>query len=346
MMAKRKAAFALVLLLVLSGVHAQTYAGADIESLRTAITLFADGRYAEALPILQAVTTYGADNLRPEGHYWLAMSKIALNELTDALKLIDSFLQVYPLHSKSGDMMYQRGRVAFMLSDYESAIKNFSSFINSSPGSDNLANAIFWSAEAAYALGRMVEAENLYRSLVENFPESVKLEAAQYRLNLVQFKYREDELLTLLKWSHEESLRVIEEFQRREKAYEQAIMAYQKQYGGSQPAISTSTEADKEIARLRIMLDDLQLKLDEKDLKIAKLEMALAGDGEKEPITQSATTLAETGTETVLEKEPEAVTGTPADRMSQSELLEIRARALRLLQSYTDENDGNPGVGQ
>jgi chromosome segregation ATPase len=38
----------------------------------------------------------------------------------------------------------------------------------------------------------------------------------------------ETELLALLKWSHEESLKTMEEYQRREHSYDQALIAYQK----------------------------------------------------------------------------------------------------------------------
>jgi len=38
----------------------------------------------------------------------------------------------------------------------------------------------------------------------------------------------ETELLSLLKWSHEESLKTMEEYQRRERSYDQALIAYQK----------------------------------------------------------------------------------------------------------------------
>ena len=45
---------------------------------------------------------------------------------------------------------------------------------------------------------------------------------------LIERKNIETELLKLLKWSHEESLKTVEEYQRRERSYEQAIVAYQK----------------------------------------------------------------------------------------------------------------------
>ncbi|MDR0622835.1 MAG: hypothetical protein LBG10_00195, partial [Treponema sp.] len=51
---------------------------------------------------------------------------------------------------------------------------------------------------------------------------------SSYRLGLINQKKIEIELLALLKWSHEESLKTMEEYQRRERTYDQALTAYQK----------------------------------------------------------------------------------------------------------------------
>jgi len=45
---------------------------------------------------------------------------------------------------------------------------------------------------------------------------------------MINQKKVENELLNLLKWSHEESLRNMEDFRRKESAYDQALSAYQK----------------------------------------------------------------------------------------------------------------------
>jgi hypothetical protein len=45
---------------------------------------------------------------------------------------------------------------------------------------------------------------------------------------LINQKKIEIELLALLRWSHEESLKTMEEYQRRERTYDQALTAYQK----------------------------------------------------------------------------------------------------------------------
>ena len=102
--------------------------------------------------------------------------------------------------------------------------------------------------ESLYGLGQLDDALAVYQKIVTDFPTSVKLEAAQYKISLIQLSKREVELSRLLKWSHEDFLKSVEEYQNREKAYVQAIEAYQKRLagftrtrtGGSSPTCSSS----------------------------------------------------------------------------------------------------------
>lgn len=327
-MSKRFCALALGLgLLALAAAYGQSAPGAD--TLRSGIQLFAEGRFEEALPLFDALfLDTSAGTLRPEGAYWAAMSHMARGDAAAGQRAIDTFLALYPTHARAAEMMYQRGRAAFILRDYGRALESFSAYLGAYPKADNLSAAIFWSAESLYAVGRLSEAEKLYRTVAELYPDSVKAEAARYRMALVQFKYREDELLTLLKWSHEESLRIIEEFQRREKAYEQALAVYQKRYGEAQygTAVAQST-LEEEIASLKASMDDLAKRLQEKDARVAQLEADLAA--------LSAMPA------------PAAVAAPAVDSSALAqaeELLALKARALALLQFYLESMAGS-GTG-
>ncbi|MDR3249314.1 MAG: hypothetical protein LBT39_11070, partial [Treponema sp.] len=76
--------------------------------------------------------------------------------------------------------------------------------------------------------GQLDYARDIFTIVTQDYPRSAKFEASSYRLALIHQKKIEEELLTLLKWSHEESLKAIEEYQRRERSYDQALIAYQK----------------------------------------------------------------------------------------------------------------------
>ncbi|MDC7126301.1 MAG: hypothetical protein PQJ46_12090, partial [Spirochaetales bacterium] len=110
-------------------------------------------------------------------------------------------------------------------------------------------------------LGRLNEAEKMYYQIIYNYPSSYKVEACNYRLSMIEQKYREQSLVDLLKMTHEEYLKSLDEFQLREKTYENALDSYQKRlaYGGA------SASNDEQIKLLKERIAEL-----EKQLKIAK----------------------------------------------------------------------------
>ena len=64
--------------------------------------------------------------------------------------------------------------------------------------------------------------------VIEDYPSSPKREAAAYRLEIIEQRKREEELLQLLKVTHEESLKAAEDYEKKVQRYEQAIISYQK----------------------------------------------------------------------------------------------------------------------
>ena len=63
-------------------------------------------------------------------------------------------------------------------------------------------------------MGRLKEAEKVFKDLIVTFPTSVKYEASRYRISEISFLYREKALLDLLRWNYEEYLRLAEDLQR------------------------------------------------------------------------------------------------------------------------------------
>jgi len=333
---KRVTTFAAVVVLGASSALAQSAIATAAPStkaaddLRRGIELFADARYAEALPVFDSLfldPTSGG--LRSDGAYWTAMTLLASGDPSAAERAIETFLTTFPGHSRTPEMLYQKARATFLQKDYERAISSFQSYITAFPEGDQVPASVFWSAESLYSLGRLSDAEKLYRTIGERYSSSVKAEAAKYRLSLIQFKYREDELLTLLKWSHEESLRIIEEFQRREKAYEQALEVYQKRYGDAKRGVAqTQASLEEQVASLRLSMDDLARRLQEKDARAAELERLLAEERTRE--TAVAVT----------------ADGSPTAASADAELLDMKARALSLMQFYLERLAAGSASGE
>jgi tetratricopeptide (TPR) repeat protein len=323
---KRVTTFAVLVAIGFSSLFGQTMPAVPskpADGLRRGIELFAEARYAEALPYFDAILIDpAAGSLRADGAYWSAITLLASGDPQAAEKAIESFLATFPGHARTGELMYQKARAAYLQKDYDRAIKTFQAYTSAYPDGDMVSSAIFWTAESLYSLGRLAEAEKLYKTIGEKYQDSVKAEAAKYRLSLIQFKYREDELLTLLKWSHEESLRIIEEFQRREKAYEQALEVYQKRYGEAKRGVAqTQASLEDQVASLKMAMDDLARRLQEKDARVAELEKLAAGAASA---SKPETPVTASGGEA------------SADAAYESQLLEMKERALVLMQFYIE----------
>ena len=163
-----------------------------------------------------------------EAYFWIARSYIAINKLDEAERSLESFLLNFPDHQRYSEAYYQKGRLLYLQRNYEGTIQVLQSFLDRYSASPFISNAYYWIGESFYSLGYLEEAEKVFRKIVNDFPKSYKLEAAKYRISMIEFKKKEQELLKLLKWSHEESLKTVQEFQKREKTYEQALVAYQR----------------------------------------------------------------------------------------------------------------------
>jgi Tfp pilus assembly protein FimV len=203
-------------------------------------------------------------------------------------------------------------------------------------------SSLYWSGECLYALGRLEEAERAFQAVVQNFPSSVKVEASAYRISLIGLEYRQRELLKLLTWSHEESLRSVEDFRRREKAYEASIALYQKQISDSKRG--AASDQDKTLADLRAQVADLGSQLAASD---AKLQAAQA---ESEALRASLAA-AEDSEAKVAEapapSTPNAPSQATIDKDTKAAALDAKARALDLLSYYleniaqTESKDGS-----
>lgn len=163
-----------------------------------------------------------------EPAYWIILTEISAGDLSSSLGDMRSFLATYPRDSRIPDVTYQLGRVQYLQGSYEDSITTLYGFLTTWPRHELAGAAYYWIGESLYAVGRFTEARSVFLVVLERYPDTVKREAAWYRVSLIDQGKKEDELLRLLKTSHEESLRVIEDYQRREKTYEQAITAYQK----------------------------------------------------------------------------------------------------------------------
>ncbi|GHV90300.1 hypothetical protein AGMMS50268_08030 [Spirochaetia bacterium] len=235
--------FVYILLLFFTANYAPAQAAAGpapgFTRLQNGLTLFQGGLWREAITELRRAQTEAVDReLKAEALYWIALAEISSGDYAASVKDMEELEILAPRSRRLGEIPYHKGRALYYLGRYDEAIlllKYYADGIGGSsappPGSDAAARksaAIYWLGECLYAMGQLDYAREYFTIITEEYPQSAKFEASSYRLGLIEQKKIEEELLILLKWSHEESLKALEEYQRRERSYDQALIAYQK----------------------------------------------------------------------------------------------------------------------
>lgn len=288
----------------------QVSSGAD--PLKAGLLLFKQEKYQEAIRSFRDVIFNSeSPGAQADASYWTSRAYLAINMYEEAERNLEYFLATYPAHPLYPDALYQKGRLLYLQGDPESGIRVLESFAAEYPGSDYLGSAYFWLGECLFSLGHLEEAARVFNKVIEEFPKSVKLEASRYRLSLIEFKKREDELLKLLNWSHEEALKSVEEFQRREKAYEQAINVYQRKLtsaAAGEAAGVDSAELERlknKIAGLEAELAALSVEKEEEKAAERPTEPLVEEDGNRQKtleLKEDALALRETLLQTLAER--------------------------------------------
>ena len=221
-------------------VCAQPLSPGQMESrLRGGINLYRLGKYGEAVPELRRAQAEAPSNeLRGEALYWISLAELSAGEYQEALKDMDALGQTAPAHPRLKELQYHRGRVLYYLGRYDEAIVTLKKYADSfAPGAGGVFSApdmarkaasLYWIGECLFSMGQLDKAADVFNSVINDYPGNEKYEASVYRLALIKQKRVEADLLGILKWTHEESLRNAEEFSRKESSYDKALAMYQK----------------------------------------------------------------------------------------------------------------------
>ena len=235
---KRPVLFPMMILLAAVPLWAQNRHTAPEELLKTGIGFYGEGRFTEAVTVLRLVGNESA--LYPDALYWTALAELSAGNYAGSLADLDALEAAFPRNRWSEELPYHQGRNYFYLGRHEEALECLEQYsasleirksgesLDVSRAASKKGAALYWMGESYFALGRLDSAGAAFSEVVEKYPSSVKYEAASYRLSLISQKKVEAELLDILKWSHEESLRTMEAYQNREKTYDMAIAAYQQ----------------------------------------------------------------------------------------------------------------------
>jgi tetratricopeptide (TPR) repeat protein len=312
----KKTLCVITFLLSFLGLFGQDYVSAGLDA-------YARSDWSTAiLSFRKAITVQGSSS---EPWYWLIMSEISSEDFTSSLQDIDRFAITFPKDERIPDIQYQKGRVQFIVGKYEESIRSLYEFITAWPAHSMVPSAYYWIGENLYAVGRFDEAKNIFQLLIAKHPNTIKREAAFYRIAIIDQNSKQDELLKLLKMSHEESLRIIEDYQRREKTYEQAITAYQKRISDMIKDTRLG-ELETQLGNEKVTNSQLLDKISSLEIKNADLASALALTGAHVPESQ----LSETNSN------PDINSSDPDKRRQAIEELQNKAESLKKMYQQID----------
>ncbi len=251
--------FALCLLLALCPIFILAAQDADpgLREIRQGIDFYKISNFSAALGKFTSVLKNPAfKSAHGDAFFWSAKSAAALGRYDEAAKNIEHFLKNFPRNPYFPEGLYEKGRLLHLQGEHEAAIVVLQDFLAAYPDSEYAANAYYWMGESLFALGEFKSAERMFSTVTTRYPTSFRAEAARFRAELIGLKYREEELLKLLKWSHEEHLKALEESGKNETAYAEALKAYQQKLSALQVK-----DSESEVLRLTEKVNALEEQL-------------------------------------------------------------------------------------
>ncbi|MDR8393105.1 tetratricopeptide repeat protein [Aliifodinibius sp. S!AR15-10] len=154
-----------------------------------AITAYEMGIYAETIETLLSIVR-GEDNLDWAGKVYTLLGEayFANKEYTRALQAFEEAEQLTNIDdSVKRQARFQKAWVQYRNQAYEQAQPTFESVYNEAPNSDLGAEALFWSADSYFNMGRFGSASDRFGAFVNRYPEHELAGAARYSLGWSYF---------------------------------------------------------------------------------------------------------------------------------------------------------------
>ena len=216
---------------------------------------FSRGEWESAELLLRKAVAYPQNN-NADTNYMLITAEIYAEDNNRALKDTETFLHNYPGSIYTPRVQYMRGKLLYSTGDYEKAIIVLSDFCHQYESSELYPSALFYIAESLYAGYKYDEAETLYERILTQYPDSDKVSAAQYRMESIAQRSREEKLLYLLKQTGEEYLAAKEDYEKQRRLYNsEAINTTRERLNDSQ---RKNQELEEQIRDLENQIAELK----------------------------------------------------------------------------------------
>ena len=212
---------------------------------------FKKGEWMSSVFLFRKALSY-SENYNAETLYMLITAEMYAGEYKSAFNDCEQFIQNFYDSPYISYILYHKGRALFYLGEYEKSILVLSDYCHQYPEHEMYASALFWIAESFYASYNYVESKSLYERILNEFPNDSKANAAQYRIETINQRSREEKLLYLLRETGEEYLSAKEAYERQLKLY--------------------GSETAEDVRKRMINLQDRNKKL---ELKVSEYEQQL-----------------------------------------------------------------------
>lgn len=249
---------------------------------------YSQGEWASAKFMLKKAVSY-KENVNPDTYYMLIAAEINDGDYKVAYNDCNFYLKSFPKSVYYSRICYLKGKVLYSLGEYEKAVITLSDFCHQNQDSELYSYALFYIGESLFAGYQYDEAEAVYKRIITEFPESEKTPAAQYRIESILQRAREEKLLYLLKQTGEEYLSAKEEYEKQLRLYNsESINTTRQKLNEAQ---LRNEELEKQVADLESQIAALQADME----KSAKSEAAVLTDDvdvpEEKPFDETAAKL-------------------------------------------------------
>lgn len=234
----------------------------NLYSFQEGCVAYAMGDWDSAVILLKKATSY-KENQNADAYYMLITSEIYSNDYSGALDDCDFFLNNFPSSILKSKVCYLKGRILYNLGEYEKSILVLSDFCHEYEDDSLYSQALFYIGESLYSAYKYDEAKNVYESIISDYPDSSKVSAAQYRLDSILQRSREEKLLYLFKQTGEEYLSAKEDYEKQLKMYNSDSVNSTRQKLSE--AQKKNQELEQKIIELENQLSQIHSDLNQKN---------------------------------------------------------------------------------
>lgn len=239
---------------VFLGFSSESAARAFVEGCKS----YSQGDWESAKFMLKKAVSY-SENITPDTYYMLISAEINAGDNKSALDDCNFYLEHFPESLYYSRITYLKGKVLYKLGEYEKSVITLSDFCHQNEDDELYPYALFYVGESLFAGYKYDQARAIYETIVNDYPESEKAPAAQYRIDTIDQRNREEKLIYLLKQTGEEYLSAKEDYEKQLRLYNSESINNTRQR--LEDAQSRNEELERQVSDLEAQLAALRAEI-------------------------------------------------------------------------------------